>query len=167
MSIQGQVVSGLYPTDWGGVRFCSNSLRFSKSRFSIQLLCNLQYPVDLDQRIPAPLSGTRGFQINRLEEEEKNLSRRSQGFRRTPARSLCAVLKGIYLEKTCDQSIPHRKLRKSTEKDLFTVFLPSSSLKPGVFGRFLPYSYVQLRNVTFQMFKYEIDSASILKLYPS
>ena len=59
----------------------------------------MKLPIDQGSRVEHSTLGDERFQINRLEEEEKNLSRRSQVFGRTPARSLCAVLKKVYLKK--------------------------------------------------------------------
>ena len=58
------------------------------------------------------------------------------GFWNDPSEGLLCCFQRYISRKTCAQAIPHPKLRKNTEKDLFTVFLPSLFPENLVSGRF-------------------------------
>ena len=82
-----------------------------------------------------------GMRAKRAERQEKKLSRAlalatNTGFWKDPSEVILCCFQRYISRKTCAQAIPHPKLRKNTEKDLFTVFLPSLFPENLVSGRF-------------------------------
>ena len=76
-----------------------------------------------------------GMRAKRAEARKKALATNT-GFWNDPSEGLLCCFQRYISRKTCAQAIPHPKLRKNTEKDLFTVFLPSLFPENLVSGRF-------------------------------
>ena len=83
------------------------------------------------------------------------------GFWNDPSEGLLCCFQRYISRKTCAQAIPHPKLRKNTEKDLFTVFLPSLFPENLVSGRFFTIlGEVQLVYTFFQIYTFKNSTIS-------